>query len=357
MSPVKRRVEEYDFVKGLLIIFVIWGHVCMYSTPTHYDGNFLTYIIRLFQMPMFIMISGMFYKPVYNVGEGIKRSKKIFKHIAIPLIFWVGLTSITTLAIGMKDSFSLLGIFNVIRGSISVYWYFICLLLCMYYTMLLTIFFKNHKSLWGGVITLCLIPFNIYNFQFLYLFFVIGMIISEYKLIIIDKWKRINSWLKVGLLTFVVIGSQYYPTSLTFYSVSNFIFGELNIEIFGGSFKTPAIVFILVRSLIYLFSTFMWLLLFCESLQYLRSSISRTIKSIGKETLFLFVSHLYILVCFTDIIHQIFDCNNLTFLSNPIVRYYGIDIIVTSIMVIGLYKAGMYLSRFKTLSQWMQGKV
>lgn len=162
---VRRRVDEYDFVKGLLIIFVIWGHVCMYSSSDNYNGNVFTYIIRLFQMPMFILISGLFFKSIYNIRSALEKSVKLFKHIAVPLIFWVFLTTVTRLIMEYNyDELSIIVLLNTIRESLSVYWYFICLLFCMYFTLFLMVMFKNRKCLWGGVVILLLIPINIYNF-------------------------------------------------------------------------------------------------------------------------------------------------------------------------------------------------
>lgn len=349
-----KRVDEYDFVKGLLIIFVIWGHVCMYTTPNNYDGNSLTHIIRLFQMPLFIMISGMFYKPIFDLKTGIEKSIKIFKHIAFPLIFWVIFTSITQFVI-KPIPLSIRDILFELRGSLSIYWYFVCLLFCMYFTMMLTIVFKTRKYLWGGVISLLFIPINIYNFQFLYLFFVLGISIAEYKLVIIDKWKKINWIKKLLLLLTIVVVSQYYPTSLTFYSAPNYILGKITLSIIHQQYMVPSVVFITVRYLIYIISTIIWLLLFCELFQKLRK-ISRPIVFLGKETLFLFVSHLYILVSFSKILYDIFNCDCII-LQNDFIRFYILDVMISAILVIVLYRIGIYFNRFKTLSLWIQGKV
>lgn len=66
------RKPEWDFVKGILIIFVVWGHVCSYVSGI-YDKNLLTAVIRLYQMPMFILVSGYFQKG----GAAVRRNLKI----------------------------------------------------------------------------------------------------------------------------------------------------------------------------------------------------------------------------------------------------------------------------------------
>lgn len=72
----KKRIDDFDFIKGVLIIFVIWGHCCMCLSGPDYEKNALTTYIRLFQMPLFIFISGYFQKSISTVSEGFLYLKK-----------------------------------------------------------------------------------------------------------------------------------------------------------------------------------------------------------------------------------------------------------------------------------------
>jgi len=79
---VVSRNQSLDFFKGLMILFVIIGHVI----PGSLDDNLFRYLIYVFHMPMFMFLSG-FVAAKYNT-----KSKKIYFlgiifKIIIPWIF------------------------------------------------------------------------------------------------------------------------------------------------------------------------------------------------------------------------------------------------------------------------------
>lgn len=88
MEKSKTRLPEWDFVKAVLIIFVVWGHICSYISDSSYDKNALTALIRLYQMPMFILISGFFQRPCRTFSEIKEKGIKIFKSLCIPYLCW-----------------------------------------------------------------------------------------------------------------------------------------------------------------------------------------------------------------------------------------------------------------------------
>ncbi len=66
------RIKELDFLKGILILCVMYGHICSYITPPSLSGEAVyapTVFMRLFQMPLFVMISGYFGKKVSDIKE------------------------------------------------------------------------------------------------------------------------------------------------------------------------------------------------------------------------------------------------------------------------------------------------
>ena len=91
MNNVKSRLPQWDFVKAILIIFVVWGHVCSYISDSSYERNALTSLIRLYQMPMFILVSGYFQKPCHTVRDIKARLIKIFRSLCIPYLCWSGI--------------------------------------------------------------------------------------------------------------------------------------------------------------------------------------------------------------------------------------------------------------------------
>lgn len=78
----------YDFVKGLLIIFVVLGHSIQLLTDTGgWSDNFLFQIIYTFHMPLFIFISGYFAESSKNKEIKLVIENK-FKRLLIPLILY-----------------------------------------------------------------------------------------------------------------------------------------------------------------------------------------------------------------------------------------------------------------------------
>ena len=85
----KERKLEWDYIKGVLIILVVWGHVCSYISGYVYEKNFLTAAIRLFQMPLFIFISGVFQHNYSNITEVKCRIIAILKRLVLPYTIWI----------------------------------------------------------------------------------------------------------------------------------------------------------------------------------------------------------------------------------------------------------------------------
>ena len=80
MQKVVDRRGDLDFIKGVLIFIVIWGHVCPNSSGMEYTFSWcaLARITSLFAMPLFFMISGYFLKPL-NLSSNLDcRLKSLF---------------------------------------------------------------------------------------------------------------------------------------------------------------------------------------------------------------------------------------------------------------------------------------
>lgn len=84
----KKRLEYIDIARGIAIIFMIVGHVCKVGWKRT--------IIFSFHMPLFIIISGMFFKK----GENIKDELiKLFKKLMIPYIITIIATELIRICI------------------------------------------------------------------------------------------------------------------------------------------------------------------------------------------------------------------------------------------------------------------
>ena len=60
---MEKRKENYDNMKGVLILLVVLGHLLFsFSTINSHRASILTYFIFTFHMPLFMMITGFFSK-------------------------------------------------------------------------------------------------------------------------------------------------------------------------------------------------------------------------------------------------------------------------------------------------------
>lgn len=82
------RFLDIDFCKGVLIILVVWGHFCAHSSGIDYEKNAITMYVRLFQMPLFFMLSGFFQKRVQSFSELKVVINKTFYRLGLPLLSW-----------------------------------------------------------------------------------------------------------------------------------------------------------------------------------------------------------------------------------------------------------------------------
>lgn len=213
-------------------------------------------------------------------------------------------------------------------------------------------------SLMGGVAILTLIPINVYNFQFLYLFYVLGATLSKHKCSFRQNLNKKNYLILLMLFPIILFLANRYPTELTFYAIPNYILGD-GIEISFDTISTicPAPIFIIIRYCVYIISTIFWLLAFLLLYQiFFKTNFVHTITSLGRETLFLFVGHLYILVCANMIITNKFRYNGIL-LNFPFIRYYILDTILCIVLIYLLYLIGLYIQQFKKLSIPLQGKI
>lgn len=145
-------MNEWDFVKGILMLLVIWGHCCAYLSGAAYEKNLLTTYIRLFQMPLFILVSGYFQKQVCTFQELVGRYKKSVMKIAVPYVTWTfiyyAFMLISKRLIGEEVYFSFLEIIK----SFSFLWFLGCILICQF--VFNTLSFLWHRNKPFGIVLL-----------------------------------------------------------------------------------------------------------------------------------------------------------------------------------------------------------
>ena len=91
-SPATQRDESLDYLRGLLIFLVLWGHLIQYlgyggDVERYYDDPIFK-AIYMFHMPLFMLLSG--YLSFQSMGEAglFVYLRKRFRQILLPGISW-----------------------------------------------------------------------------------------------------------------------------------------------------------------------------------------------------------------------------------------------------------------------------
>ncbi len=317
----------------------------MYLSGVGYEKNLLTSYIRLFQMPLFIFISGYFQKPVTNVSLVSKKLKKSVKHIGIPMLSWIVLVYCVKLVINSSQYNGWNFFIEHANGIVSLFWYLGCLLMCLFlYTFISYCYHKNQRLgsilfIISLVISVMLKGLSIFHFSFLWIFFCIGVIFKKYEDLIAHSTLWSPSILPITLIVLVismlVLGGGY-DTSCTFYNTDNCIFTQ------DSPWKSEAL-FILYRYFVYIICTITAFILI--RILYYRVGTSNYIMAIGRETLFLYVAHVAILAIGARPILKLLVNQECLLPNYPNVRYYIVCPICTIIIAAFLYYLALFIKR------------
>lgn len=194
---MQSRLQYIDLSKGILIFLVCLGHAIQYTTT---EKNFLEnpiwQTIYAFHMPLFMILSGWFFKvdKWSNLPRqiGAKITRLIVPLFSFNLITW-GLQ----VAFGIKDAssfFCWLGCETFYLFAMR-YWFLMALFLCFTITSLLKIIVRNNMA----IMLICFVagfllkPLGKYYIGFMLPFFFMGYLLNIYK----DIWMKYASKLLV----------------------------------------------------------------------------------------------------------------------------------------------------------------
>ena len=349
----KSRLPEWDFIKGVLIILVVWGHVCSYISGDGYEKNFFTAAIRLFQMPMFIFISGYFQRNYSTLSDVKNRVITIVSRLVIPYCIWILVgVCCNYLSDVVFNTLTIGGYWSLLKLCITqanVLWYLGCLILCEFFYCILSWISrsKRHILLLVSLFISVLIPKDIWHFSFMWFWFVLGVLWKE-----IDQ--RFTEWVKKNyLIPFCVLLlflAQLFPTQYTFYNYSNYV---LNLE----SMWIIRLAIIVGRYICYGIMTIAFMMLFKKAYYYYRDMrIVKSICNIGQNTLGIFIIHIIVLYyTVRPYVHAMTSGKGLI-PDFPFVRYYVIATIISMIAIIGAYYATIALKKTKVASKLLLGQ-
>lgn len=148
----KRRLTWVDVTKGFLMILVVIGHY-----PGELDFPLSKYIYW-FHMPAFFILSGLFFKPVFENRGMLSGIKRRFMQLIVPYLFF--LLTITVIRYGMEIGYGNLDIAwylndfwkivvggRFVRGAYGVFWFVTTLFFSYIIFTLITRYLSRGKQL------------------------------------------------------------------------------------------------------------------------------------------------------------------------------------------------------------------
>ena len=232
VSAVEKNRNRYlDFVKGILILFVLWGHCIQYGTvgEGQFFENPLFKFIYSFHMPLFMLISGyLFY---YSAK---KRSLKelVFSRaysFGIPLFVWGCLPRLLSYIIAFankKQQINLLSIlkavYHIFMGFTSIWFLWSVLVISV-----IMAFAEKSKTrdkstqaiiILFGVIFILLLPGSENNL-FMYPYFILGYYLHSSNFL---KWKKVL-WMRVICIALFAIMLCFYSKECYIYTTGLWI--------------------------------------------------------------------------------------------------------------------------------------
>ncbi len=229
-----QRINFVDFIKGICMILVIWGHCIEYCDPISYQNNNyysnpLFEIIYSFHMPLFMLLSGYFF------SNNLSRSfysilRKRFIQLIMPCLTW-GIIGLFLIYINSFLSDNTLpstkyipyAYINIIKNFWFIWVAFFSLILSYISCKLI----KN--KIWAFCLSffiLLLLPDNFFFislYKYMYPFYWLGYLLNNQKHLLIKRRKYIiliTFPLFIILLFFWEIKYYIYITGMAFYKLA-----------------------------------------------------------------------------------------------------------------------------------------
>lgn len=168
------RIQWPDLLKAFAIILVVIGHVVSTYDPREYSAPIARWIYS-FHMPLFMMLSGMFFK--YTLNKPFwKMFKTKCRTILLPLLSWSIVLLIFQLIASTPVSEWTENVRNWIMsgGPLRGYWYLKCLFIYLLAGYIAVKVLKNDIFAAIATISIFLILPNVNFSRMMILFFWIG---------------------------------------------------------------------------------------------------------------------------------------------------------------------------------------
>lgn len=292
-ASLNQRDGFIDFVKGLLMIGVIWGHAITALSQDNFEtGVWIHQFFRIYDMPFFMVISGFFLKVGLRKYSGINLLVNRIGMILIPIIFW-------TLLRFTLDYNNFYFLWAVLVSS------FICIVSNFISKKTITYLEPIISMVFIIILHIVHIPWNLF---YLFPFFCVGYYLTDLKF-------KLSTTNFVLVLMFFIIG-QCFGTTV----YSPWILG------FDAWKEDLAVCFIyLYRFVLSLLGIFLMANVFHMFHNTFCPKITDFIISIGRETLALYILQSFVIEWILKKIVKYFD--------SAIGRLYSYDLTISQSLI------------------------
>lgn len=285
------RIAYIDFIKGLAIFLVIWGHSIQNFGLR--DGSFFENPVHIlicsFHMPIFMVVSGFFFYRSFCLNFGPLLIGKL-RQLMLPIFSW---TLLMHLLDAIQNGVNPLSIkqevYNICYGTITNFWFIRSVFICYILTYLSKrTFSKDYTACIVSIIFFLALPdtFRLALDKFMLPFFWMGYFMHKY-LDTLNRHKK--TILMTSLIIWIILlcfwEKKYYiyVTGCSFYHIEHF---RLVAENFF-----PRLQIVLFRYLIGITGSFV----FFFFAQRIYRPFLHFIATIGQKTLGIYIIHILLM--------------------------------------------------------------
>ena len=298
------RDKKIDYIKGILIFLVVFGHSIQYGSGTsffsgeYYFEDALFKLIYSFHMPCFGILSGLLYYRYVRNRSIVKKLQKIWKLLTPMLCFAV--VNVIMLLYERTISATPASILKNYVWLVSYNWWFIwSIIICYVFWISLETLRANRAIsviLYVGVQLLFVMIPNKANsplYGFIFLYFAIGYYWTDLRQLIEKKLNNVQRMIiKCGILILWIIcvicfqREDYIYTSLL--SINSENENQLRIDVF--------------RWITGILGSFAFLEIFNRYISRLPECILKILSFMGKNTIYIYILQGYFCVRLLNLI-------------------------------------------------------
>lgn len=348
------REANWDYAKTVLMFFILLGHLCP-SNPDTWTP--MTRVIGLFAIPLFFFISGFFQTAICDFHSLVRKYKKVFFRIIVPLLSWgaiyVILSAIVYL-INLSDV-NLANCWQFFKYTplyiLGFYWFLTALFFCQIIGSVISVLLCKRKvyAIWILIASFplfCMLPptfFERYHFSFIWLFYGLGMLYKQLQkdLLLHPYGSFIQLFIASVTIVGVYLGTLFMPQD-TFYFKSNLV-------------VNTSVSFIVKRYALYtLISILMLYWMMQIYRRYKAVKMVKTIASCGIDTLFIYCSHMLFLdFVYKPYLSPLFLHDDSSVFTSIGEHVFGI--LLSFVLYCGLQALCSYSKRFRQVRVCLMG--